>query len=94
MTAEIALLNRRALAFASDSAVTISDGENEKIYNSAEKIFELSRNVPIGIMVYNTMEFVGIPLDVLIRKFRAGCDLHFQNAEHASDLFINFLEQF
>ena len=92
MTAEIALLNRRAIAFAADSAVTISDGTNEKIYNSAEKIFESSRKVPLGIMLYNTIEFAGIPLDVLVRKFRSERDEEFQSANVACDKFINFLK--
>jgi hypothetical protein len=91
MTAEIALLNRRALAFAADSAVTISDGTNSKIYNSAEKIFELSRRVPIGVMLYNTMEFVGVPLDVLIRKFRAENDKDFLTCRDACDAFLEYL---
>jgi hypothetical protein len=73
MTAEIAILNRRAIAFAADSAVTISDGSNHpKIYNTAEKLFELSRETPIGLLLYNGMELVGVPLDVLIRRFRSG----------------------
>lgn len=71
MTAEIALLNRRAIAFAADSAVTISGPGPDKIYNSAEKVFEFSRKVPLGLMLYNALEFVGIPIDVLVRKFRA-----------------------
>ena len=94
MTAEIALLNRRALAFAADSAVTISDGVNDKIYNSFEKIFELSRVMPIGLMVYNAVEFVGVPIDVLTRKFRADCDREFSSCEHACNAFLEYLCQF
>lgn len=94
MTAEIALLNRRALAFAADSAVTISDGTNDKIYNSAEKIFELSRKVPLGLMLYNTTEFVGVPLDVLVRKFRSDCDERFDDARDACRKLVCFLEGF
>jgi hypothetical protein len=94
MTAEIALLNRRALAFAADSAVTISDGVNDKIYNSFEKIFELSRVMPIGLMVYNAVEFVGVPIDVLTRKFRAECDREFSSCEHACKAFLEYLCKF
>jgi hypothetical protein len=91
MTAEIALLNRRALAFAADSAVTIGDGTTEKIYNSAEKIFELSRKSPIGLMLYNSLEFVGVPLDILARKFRSERDIKFNDSKHIADCFLNFL---
>lgn len=91
MTAEIALLNRRALAFAADSAVTITGGINDKIYNSAEKIFELSRCVPIGLMLYNNMEFVGVPIDVITRKFRSEQDAEFASCKDACDRYLEYL---
>lgn len=91
MTAEIALLNRRAIAFAADSAVTISGAGPDKIYNSAEKVFEFSRRIPIGLMLYNALEFVGIPLDVLIRKFRRERDSMFISCKQACDEFLSFL---
>lgn len=94
MTAEIALLNRRALAFAADSAVTISDGKNDKIYNSAEKIFQLSHIMPLGLMMYNTMEFVGVPIDVLVRRFRTEMDCEFETCEKACLEFISFISKF
>ena len=68
MTAEIAILNRRAVTFAADSAMTISS--TGKAYNSADKIFELSTKNPIGLMVYNQLDYMGIPLDVIIKDFR------------------------
>lgn len=94
MTAEIALLNRRALAFAADSAVTISDGKSEKIYNSAEKIFQLSFKTPMGLMMYNTMEFVGVPIDVLVRRFRVEKDSQFESCRQACDAFISYISNF
>lgn len=94
MTAEIALLNRRALAFAADSAVTISDGSTDKIYNSAEKIFEISRKVPIGLMLFNGMEFMGVPLDVLARRFRTEHDEYFSSCKEACSKFLDFLKTF
>jgi len=43
VTAEIAILNKSAIALAADSAVTISVGPNQqKIYDTADKLFELS----------------------------------------------------
>lgn len=54
MTAEIAILNKDAIALAADSAVTISAGDKEeKTYDSADKLFELCRHNPIGVMIYN-----------------------------------------
>lgn len=91
MTAEIALINRRALTFAADSAVTISDGTNDKIYNSAEKIFEVCRKVPVGLMLYNNMEFMGIPLDVISRNFRRDCDAKYKTIRAVADKFLDYL---
>ncbi len=70
MTAEVAILNRSAVALATDSAVTLRSGEAEKIYDTADKLFELSAKNPIAIMVYNNLEFLSIPLEVIIKKFR------------------------
>ncbi len=51
MTAEIAILNKSAIALAADSLVTVSrPGSNPKTY-SANKLFTLSKYRPVGIMV-------------------------------------------
>lgn len=91
MTAEIAILNRRAVALSADSAVTIS--QTGKIYNSADKIFELSTHDPIGLMVYNNLDFMGIPLDVIIKSFREteAKGRRFDNVFVAASVFFNFL---
>jgi hypothetical protein len=66
MTAEIAILNKSAVALAADSAVTISAGDkDEKIYDSADKLFELSNHDAIGIMIYNDMGFCGDPAPIV-----------------------------
>ncbi len=72
MTAEIALLNRKAVALAADSIATLAGPNNGviKTYDSAEKIFELSRNMPLGLMTYNSTEFLQIPIEILVREFR------------------------
>lgn len=70
MTAEIALLNRKAVALAADSIVTLTGNSVYKTYDSAEKIFELSRNKPIGLMTYNNTEILNIPIEIMIREFR------------------------
>ena len=70
MTAEIAILNKKGVALAADSVVTLSGASGSKTYDSAEKIFELSRCQPIGLMAYNNSELISIPLEVLVREFR------------------------
>ena len=67
MTAEIALLNKSAVALAADSAMTLSG--TGKIYQT-NKLFELSRYHPVGIMIYNDREFMGVPWETIIKKYR------------------------
>jgi hypothetical protein len=91
MTAEIAILNRSAVALAADSALTISVSGIEKIYNTAEKIFEVSRKSPIGLLVYNNMDFMGFPWDVLVRRFRKERDNKFLTVKDVADEFIKYI---
>lgn len=71
MTAEIAIISRSAVTLAADSAMTMSVRGVEKIYPSADKLFELSIEDAIGAAIYNNLEFMGAPLDVIIKQFRS-----------------------
>lgn len=66
MTAEIAILNKQAVALAADSAVSTSN----KIFRSANKIFSLSKVAPVAIMVYSHADFCGIPWETIIKEYR------------------------
>lgn len=93
MTAEIAILNKSAVALAADSAVTISAGDSqEKIFDSADKLFELCDKNPIGIMLYNGMDFMGTPLAILVKDFRSR-GAEFANVEDAGKEFLKFLQE-
>jgi len=71
MTAEVAILNRNAVAIAADSAVTVgTDSGNSKVYNSVNKIFGFSRKHPVGIMIYNNADFMGILWETIIKECR------------------------
>ncbi len=70
MTAEIAIMNKSAVVLAADSAVTIGSGGGAKIFNTANKIFEISDGSHIGLMIFNSLEFMGLPLEVLAKEFR------------------------
>jgi hypothetical protein len=70
MTAEVAILNRTAVALAADSAVTIQVRGQLKIYNGADKLFQLSLSKPLGAMLFGGAEFVGIPLETIIKEYR------------------------
>lgn len=93
MTAEIAILNKSAVALAADSAVTISaGGAQQKIFDSADKLFELSDQNPMGIMIYNTMDFMGTPLGVLVKDFRSKC-ASFETVRDAGMAFLAYLQK-
>lgn len=71
MTAEIVVLNREGIAMASDSAVTSSLGDIDKISSSANKLFSLSDYHPVGIMIYGDASFMGIPWETIIKIYRS-----------------------
>lgn len=70
MTTEIAVLNRLGVALATDSAVTISGAGRTKVFNSADKLFELSCDYPVAIMINGNMDFFGMPWEILVKDFR------------------------
>lgn len=93
MTAEIALLNKLAVTLAADSAVTIGSGEATKVYNSADKIFEGTNLDPIAIMVYNSPELNGVPVESIIKMYRDNhCKQQFATVFDYADAFLKHLE--
>lgn len=95
MTAEIAILNRTAVALAADSIVTLAGPRSSKTYDSAEKIFQLSRYKPIGLMIYNNALFMNAPLEVVIRNYReTQTTLGFDELVQVWPSFEKFLMEF
>jgi len=93
MTAEIAILNPHGIALAADSAVTVSFGGNRKIYNSANKLFTLSKYAPVGVMIYGNAEFRGIPWEILIKKYRHELRAKkYQHLKQYSEDFCKFID--
>ena len=70
MTAEIAILNSNAVALAADSAVTVGR-EGGKVYASADKLFQMSNNEPVGIMFYGQATFLGVPWETVVKSYRS-----------------------
>jgi len=95
MTAQVAIINKEAIALASDSAVTLTGEEErrQKIFTSANKLFALSKYEPVGIMVYGSAEFMGVPLETTIKIYREqlGKKAFETLTEYATD-FIEFLD--
>jgi hypothetical protein len=94
MTAEVAILNKSAVALAADSAVTISVGnDQQKTFDSEDKLFELTKGNSIGIMINNGMSFLETPLPVLIKEYRRTAPV-FERVQDAADDFLKYLNDF
>ena len=93
MTSEVVVMNRMGVALAADSAATIEMGENSKLRNSALKLFMLSKYRPVGVMVYNNADLLGVPLETIIKLFRRGLGRRSFGtvAEYGNEL-IDFLD--
>lgn len=93
MTAEIAILNKSAVAMAADSAGSIGAPPNIKIYNGFNKIFELTSKGTVGIMIYGGSEFMGLPIETVIKLYRKklGPKTFAKVADYKTD-FCRFLE--
>lgn len=94
MTAEVAILNREAVALATDSAVTVGQQGEEKIYNTANKLFQLSATEPIAVMFYDSGAFGPIPWDTVVKEYRKVLSDGFHaTVEEYEDRFIDFLQE-
>ena len=72
MTAEICILNREAVAMASDSAATVElttpDGKIYKYFPTVDKIFKVGSDVhTIGVMIYQSPTIMEVPWETLIK---------------------------
>ena len=94
MTAEIAILNKSAVALAADSAVTIGRGTEEyKVYQSANKLFALSKYHPVGLMVYGQAMFMGVDWETIIKVYRNQLGKRtFESLHEHANHFLSFLQ--
>lgn len=94
MTAEIAIMNKEAIAIAADSAVTLREEKGQKIFTSANKIFTLSKYHPVGIMIYGNARFMEVPWETIIKIYR--CRLsrrRFDTLKEYANDFMMFLSR-
>lgn len=95
MTAEIAIMNKEAIALAADSAVTMSTTGQRiaKIFPSANKLFTLSKYYPVGIMVYGNAQLMGVPWETIIKIYRDNLvNNEFDTLNEYSKNFIEYLD--
>lgn len=93
MTAIVGILNKHGIAVAADSAETIGNGI--KIYNKANKIFNLSKYYPVGAAVYGNANFNELtPWDIILKLYREklGKQCLLKTEDYVYD-FISFLEE-
>ena len=91
MTAEVAVLNRNAVALAADSAVTLRLPEGIKIYYT-NKLFSLSKSQPVAIMLYGSADFLGVPWETIIKAYRAELGrMSFPSVEAYGEDFLRFV---
>lgn len=92
MTAEMLIMNRSAVAFAADSAVTVTSGVGgvriRKIYANANKLFELVRGRPVGMLIYNGADFVEVPWETLVKMYRTA------NRASSFDALTGYVDSF
>jgi len=94
MTAVVAILNKTGMALAADSAATITNGNNSqsKVFNTANKVFTLSKHHPVAIMIYNNSEFLSTPWELIIKLYRKGLGKKsFRTVTEYSEDFRKFL---
>lgn len=94
MTAIVGILNKHAIAIAADSAVTFSGPDGRKVLNRANKIFTLSKFNPVGIMIYNSASFMGVPWDIIIKTYRQYLrNKAFPKLEDYTKDFVDYLKK-
>ncbi len=90
MTAIVGVLNSQGIAIAADSAVTVTGNKVKKVYNRSNKIFTLSKYKPVGIAIYNSADYMGIPLETIIKMYRQ--HLRDNSFNTLQEYKVNFLE--
>ena len=94
MTAIVGILNKRAAVMAADSAVTVNSDSGTKIYNTATKIFRISKEHPVGVMIFDSAAFMGTPWDVIFKLYRdRKGGQSFNTLEEYAKNFLHFLEE-
>ena len=90
MTTIVGVLNKRAVAIAADSAVTV--GDTHKVMNTGNKIFALSKFAPVGIAIYGNASLMDTPWEVIIKCYRRQLNqTKFQHLREYVDDFLGYL---
>jgi hypothetical protein len=94
MTAKVAVINMQAIALAADSAVTLSTryGQSRRAFTHSHKIFELTKQQPIGVMIHGNSQFGNLPIETIIKGFhKLSHDTQYDTVDACKDDFLKFL---
>ena len=87
-------MNREAIALAADSAVSFFEGDGKKIFQSANKIFTLSKYKPVGIMIYGNATLMRVHWETVIKLYRSKLGKKdFKTLKDFADDFFTFLKE-
>ena len=91
MTAEIVIMNKRGVAASADSAATVGN----KTFNNANKLFQLIRGQPIGVLIFNNSEINGVPVEIIIKEYsKKRTGLSHDTVKDCVNNFKSFLKDF
>lgn len=97
MTSVVGILNKQGVAIAADSAVTrgrIKDGSRQqKVTKNGNKMIRLSEAVPVAVMITGNADYLQIPWEVIVRRYRQrrGTVAH-ATVEAASHDFFDYIQ--
>lgn len=87
-TSEVLIMNEMGVALAADSAATAMN----KVFK-ADKIFELSRTQPLGVMIYGLSSIDTVPFELIVSEYRRqNGDKEFATVSECADDFLRFIE--
>jgi len=90
MSCEVAVMNKRGVALAADSVVTVGPA---KVYQTAEKLFQLSFDEPVAVMTYGIADTMGVPWETVFKTYRRKLgSRHFDHLEQYGEDFLRYLE--
>jgi hypothetical protein len=93
VTAEIALMNKTAVALAADSAVTIESGTGLKVFRTVNKLFTLSKHHPVGVMIFGGASLNGVPWETIVKIYRQQLrDQEFSTIHEYASHFFEYLD--
>jgi len=91
MTCEVAVMNKRGIALAADSAVTLGNGK--KIYHTAEKLFSLSPSIPVAIMTFGAADLMNVPWETVVKIYAQKLgSRRFDTLDQYAKDFLSFIE--